>query len=89
MNEKLNARLGFDYFNPPEELSRDQMKNLIDVLVEADHNQREGDLLVGVFSNHCKHPGRSDVIFWPDVAGFDRELEPDEILKVAMGEPLE
>ncbi len=89
MNQKINVRLGFDYLDPPEKLSRDQMKNLIDVLLEVDYTEREGDLLIGVFCDYCKHPGGSDVIYWPNLAGFDRELEPAEILKVAMGEPLD
>ncbi len=90
MNQKINARLGFDSQNPPMELSRDQMKNLIETLLDVEfQTEREGEYLVWLFNNFCKHPGGSDVIYWPNLAGFERELEPDEILKVAMGEPLE
>ncbi|MCR9216828.1 MAG: hypothetical protein NXI14_06445 [bacterium] len=35
MNQKINARLGFDYLNPPKELTRDQMKNLIDTILDV------------------------------------------------------
>lgn len=90
MNEKLNARLGFDSRNPPKELSRAQMKNLIETLLDPQfYTEREGDYLLSLFKRYCKHPGGSDVIYWPNLAGFARPLEPDEILKVAMGEPLE
>lgn len=90
MNEKRNARLGFNYFNPPEELTRDQMKNLIDTILDVGFwSEREHDCLLSLFKRFCKHPGGSDVIYWPNLAGFARPLEADEILKVAMGEPLE
>jgi hypothetical protein len=90
MNEKINAKLGFDYLNPPEPLTRDQVKNLIDLLFDhSAHTEHQRDLLLGIFDANCQHPGGSDVIYWPNLAGFHRDLAPDEVLKVAMGEPLE
>ncbi|MFB3431557.1 MAG: bacteriocin immunity protein [Phycisphaerales bacterium] len=89
MNENINARLGFDARNPPDELTRNQMKNLIDLVLDHEaYSERDGDRLVHLFSSVCKHPAGSDVIYWPKLAGFDRDLTPDEMLKVAMGEPL-
>ncbi len=84
------SRFGFDLKNPPAELAREQMRLLVWALMNAESTSEEEDqLLLNLFCDYCKHPAASDLIFWPNHAGFDRELECEEVVRLAMGESLD
>lgn len=84
------SRYGFDLRNPPAELTREQMRLLVWAIMEVEvESEAEDALLVNLFCKYCKHPAESDLIFWPNHAGFDRELECEEVVRLAMGESLD
>jgi hypothetical protein len=84
------SRFGFDLKNPTAELTHEQMRLLVWAIMEVEvKSEAEHDLLVNLFCKYCKHPAESDLIYWPDHAGFDRELDCEEVVRLAMGESLE
>lgn len=66
-------------------LSRDGMVELVRKIMTAEGTEAEGSLRVRIFDENCKHPAKSDLIFYPD-AHFKGNREPsvDEIVDKAM-----
>lgn len=57
---------------------------LVTYLMSADGTDEEQDAAFKELEARVPHPRVSDLIFWPGLEGFDRELTPDEVVDVAL-----
>ena len=69
------------------QLDRDQVLQLVEQIratIRAGEDDDLVDLLVLRFKQSVPHPQATDLIFWPNLLGYDRELSPQEITDIAL-----
>lgn len=68
------------------QLSREELLALVKIILSApEGTEAESVLRVLAFSNNCKHPAGSDLIFYPEESfGGRSEPTPEEIVDKAM-----
>ena len=63
---------------------RSELLRLVTYLMSGDGTESEQDEALRALESHVPHPRVSELIFWPQHAGFDRELTPDEVVDVCL-----
>ncbi|MDE6700103.1 MAG: bacteriocin immunity protein [Acetatifactor sp.] len=74
-----------------EKLSREELVDLVETIMSV-HDKKTGRLLteeehhalVIKFKKGIKHPGGSDLIYYPQLVGLPKEPTVDEIVDLAM-----
>ena len=73
----------------PADVSREEMVEIVSRATPSNGNPNY-DFYLELFLVNCKHPSRSDLIFWPNlVPGLPQDREPttEEIADLALGHP--
>lgn len=69
---------------------RAELVRLVTYLSTGEGTEAEQDAALVELKARVPHPRVSDLIFWPDSLGYDRELSPDEIVDAALAhKPIE
>lgn len=46
-------------------MSRDALRELVQLIVDGGGGEAERDAWIAAFNAQCRHPKKSDLIFWP------------------------
>lgn len=68
-------------------IGREELVNLIKRILSAPGSgvsDEELDSWVVQLQRSVPHPRVSDLIYWPNLCGFDRDLTPEEIADIAL-----
>lgn len=63
---------------------RSELLRLVTYLMSGEGTESEQVAALRELESRVPHPRVSDLIFWPQHEGFDRELTPDEVVDVAL-----
>ncbi len=63
---------------------RSKLPRLVTYLMSGEGTEPEQELALKELESGVPHPHVSDLIFWPEREGFDRELTPDEVVDIAL-----
>ena len=66
------------------EEEREELVRLVTYLMSAEGAEDEQDAALKTLESRVLHPRVSNLIFWPNHEGFERELTPDEVVDVAL-----
>lgn len=66
------------------EATRVEALRLTTYLMSGERSEAEQEAALAELQALVPHPRVSDLIYWPSREGFDRELSPDEVVRVAM-----
>lgn len=76
------AQIGGSQVVEPAE--RDQLVGLVRRIQAGDGPEEEIDAALRSLERRVLHPRVSDLIFWPQYAGFDRDLTAEEVVDAAL-----
>ncbi|MFI5621844.1 hypothetical protein ACIA03_00120 [Nocardioides sp. NPDC051685] len=63
---------------------REELVSLVAYLMSAEGTEDQQNAALGRLESRVLHPRVSDLIFWPDQEGYERELTPDEVVDIAL-----